>query len=614
MDEQELIGRDIHAYLAAHEQKELLRFCVVGSVDDGKSSLIGKLLYDSGNIYEDHLAAIKKASKMEGAEIDLSLLTDGLKAEREQGITIDVAYRYFTTKVRKFIIADTPGHVQYTRNMVTGASTANVAVILVDARLGVLEQSRRHAYIASMLGIPHLLVAVNKMDLKGYAEGVYRQISADFAAFAGKLGFKDVTYVPISAVKGDNVVQPGANTKWYDGPTVLSFLESVPIAQDRNLRDFRFPVQYVLRPNLNYRGFAGQVASGVVKKGDPVMVLPSGKTTTVKAIDAFEGELEEAFSPQSVTVRLEHEVDVSRGDMLVHPSNRPRIARKLEADLVWLHERPLDTQKTYILKHTTQMVRVQVDTIDSKLNLQTLAYEPAAQLGLNDIARVQLTCRRALYFDAYDKNHETGAFILIDSLSNSTVGAGMIRRPEGEPDGEQELDVALKEVRAGSGLTPKTEVSPRERRERFGQSGAAVWLTGLPGSGRWSLAYALERRLFDLGRTAHVIDPTGESLASVAAAARACADAGLIAICAFESKLRSEREQVRAKVGAGRFFEVFVDTDVAVAKERRPDADLTGFEQPETPAVTVRLDLIRMHDVVDRVIAALDKAGQFEER
>ena len=610
MDEQELIGRDIHAYLAAHEQKELLRLVSVGSVDDGKSTLIGRLLFDSNNIYEDHLAAIKKASKMEGAEIDLSLATDGLKAEREQGITIDVAYRYFTTKVRKFIIADTPGHVQYTRNMVTGASTANVAVILVDARLGVLEQSRRHAYIASMLGIPHLLVAVNKMDLKEYDGGVYRQISEDFAAFAKKLGFKDVTYIPISALKGDNVVTHSARMEWYRGPTVLGYLETVPIAGDRNLQDFRFPVQYVLRPNLDYRGFAGQVASGVVKKGDAVMVLPSGKTTTIKAIDTYGGELEEAFSPQSVTLRLEHEVDVSRGDMLVHPSNRPRVARKLEADLVWLHERPLDTQKTYILKHTTQMVRVQVDTLDSKLNLQTLAYEPAAQLGLNDIARVQLTCRRALYLDAYEKNRETGAFILIDSLSNGTVGAGMIRTSAGE----QDLDLALKEVRAGSGLTPKTEVSPRERRERFGQSGATVWLTGLPGSGRWSLAYAIERRLFDLGRTAHVIDPTGETLGSVAAAARACSDAGLIAICAFESKLRSEREQVRARVGAQRFFEVFVDTDVAVAKERRPDADLSGFEPPDAAAVTVRLDLIRMHEVVDRVIAALEQAGQFEER
>jgi len=607
--EQELIQRDIHAYLAAHEQKELLRLVSVGSVDDGKSTLIGRLLYDSNNLYEDHLAAIKKASKMEGAEIDLSLATDGLKAEREQGITIDVAYRYFTTKTRKFIIADTPGHVQYTRNMVTGASTANVAVILVDARLGVLEQSRRHAYIASLLGIPHLLVAVNKMDLKAYDRAVFDAIRGDFGAFAQKLGFKDVTYVPISALKGDNVVQKSAHTAWYAGQTVLGYLESVPIASDRNLDDFRFPVQYVLRPNLDYRGFAAQIAGGVVRKGDPIMVLPSGKRSRVKAIDTYDGELDEAYAPMSVTLRLTDEVDVSRGDTLVHPDNRPRVSRYFEADLVWMHERPLDTQKTYLIKHTTQMVRVQVDRIDSRLNLQTLEHEPAKALGLNDIARVHLTCRRALYFDAYQRNRETGAFILIDSLTNGTVGAGMIRTALGE----QELDDAFREIRAGSGLTPKTEVSPRERRERMGQSGATVWLTGYPGSGRWSLAYALERRLFDLGRTALVADPVGENLVSMISAARAATNAGLIVICAFEAKQRTEREQVRERIGAQRFFEVFVDTDLAVCQERRPDADFTGFEPPEAPAATVQLDRMRLHNAVDQVLDALERAGQFEE-
>ena len=607
--EQELIARDIHAYLAAHEQKELLRFVSVGSVDDGKSTLIGRLMFDSNNVYEDHLAAVKKASKMDGAEIDLSLLTDGLKAEREQGITIDVAYKYFTTKTRKFIIADTPGHVQYTRNMVTGASTANVAVILVDARLGVLEQSRRHAYIASMLGIPHLLVAVNKMDLKRFERDVYDAICSDFGAFAKRLGFKDVTYIPISALRGDNVVTRSVNMPWYEGETVLGYLESVPIAQDRNLGDFRFPVQYVLRPNLDYRGFAGQIASGVIKKGDEVMDMASGKRSRVKAIDTYQGELDEAFAPMSVTLRLSDEIDVSRGDMLVRPDNRPRVSRYFEADLVWLHERPLDTQKTYIIKHTTQMVRVQVDRIVSKVDLMTLAQEPASSLGLNDIARVQLTCRRALYFDAYQQNRETGAFILIDSLSNGTVGAGMIRTGRGD----QDLEQALREVRAGSGLTPKSEVSPRERRERMGQSGATVWLTGLPGSGRWSLAYALERRLFDLGRTAHVIVPTGENLESAISAARACTMAGLITICAFESKHQNERAQVKERIGDNRFFEVYVDTDPAVAKERRPDSDQTGFEPPDAPAVTVHLDRIKMHNAVEQIIEALEKAGQFDE-
>jgi bifunctional enzyme CysN/CysC len=447
------------------------------------------------------------------------------------------------------------------------------------------------------------------MDLRGYDQSVYDSIRADFGAFAGKLDFADVTYIPISALKGDNVVKPTTNMPWYTGETVLGYLETVPIAQDRNLSDFRFPVQYVLRPNLDYRGFCAQVASGTLKRGDRVMVLPSGKTSVVKAIDTYSGEIAEAFAPMSVTVRLNDEVDCSRGDMLVHEGNRPRVARHFEADLVWMHERGLDTQKSYILKHTTQMVRAQVDRIESKLNLSTLEHEPSSALGLNDIARVHVTCRRALYFDAYEKNRETGAFILIDSLTNATVASGMIRTGQGG----QDLEAALKEVRAGSGLAPKTEVSPRERRERMGQSGATVWLTGLPGSGRWSLAYALERRLFDLGRTAHVADPVGESLESMASVARACTKAGLITICAFESKLRSEREQVRARVGAERFLEVFVDTSLEVCRERRPDADFSGFEAPEAPAVTVQLDRIRLHDAAEQVLLALERAGQFEE-
>jgi bifunctional enzyme CysN/CysC len=608
--DQELIAKDIEAYLGAHERKELLRFVTVGSVDDGKSSLIGKLLLDSDNVYADHLAAVKKASKMEGAEIDVSLLTDGLKAEREQGITIDVAYKYFTTQKRKFIIADTPGHVQYTRNMVTGASTANVAVILVDARLGVLEQSRRHAYIASLLGIPHLLVTVNKMDLKAYERSVYEQICKDFGAFASKLAFKDITYVPISAIKGDNVVQKSANMSWYDGQTVLGYLESVPIAQDRNLDDFRFAVQYVLRPNLDYRGFAGQIASGVIERGEPVMVLPSGKTSRVRSIDTHAGELAEAFAPMSVTLRLEDEVDCSRGDMLVKPDNRPRVARSFEADLVWLHERPLDTQKSYILKHTTQMVRAQVERIDARIDLLTLTEQPASELGLNDIARVQVTCRRALYFDDYRKGRDTGSFILIDSLSNVTVGAGMIRSGRGE----QDLDQALKEIRAGSAMAPKTEVSPRERRERMGQSGATVWLTGLQGSGRWTLAYALERKLFDLGRTAHVLEPGPEGLTAMIEAAHACTRAGLIAICAFESKTLASRAQAASRIGQLRFLEVFVDTSREVCRERRPDGDFSGFEPPAEPAVTVQLDRMRLHEAVDQVISALERTGQFDDR
>ncbi|MGA7123188.1 MAG: sulfate adenylyltransferase subunit CysN [Polyangiaceae bacterium] len=426
--ERELISSDIDSYLRRYQDKELLRFVAVGSVDDGKSTLIGRLLYDTGSVYEDQLAAVRKATQMAGTEVDLSLLTDGLAAEREQGITIDVAYRYFSTPRRKFIIADTPGHVQYTRNMVTGASTANVALILIDARLGVLQQSRRHAYIASLLGIPHLAVCVNKMDLVEYDRAVFTRIREEFSNFTQALSFSDVTFFPTSALLGDNCVHRSTKIPWYAGPTVLEFLESVPVHEERNLEHFRYPVQYVLRPNLDYRGFAGRIASGIVKKGDPVLSLASGRTSRVKAIDTFDGERSEAFAPQSVTLRLEDEIDVSRGDMLVHPDDAPRVARTFDAQLVWMHDSPLDPKKTYLLKHTTQIVRVDVDRIHWRTDMDTLEDVPARLLGLNDIGRVTLTAHRALFLDPYAGNRETGSFILIDSISNTTVGAGMVIR------------------------------------------------------------------------------------------------------------------------------------------------------------------------------------------
>jgi bifunctional enzyme CysN/CysC len=612
MSDQELIRDDIEAYLARHEQKTQLRFVIVGSVDDGKSTLIGRLLYDTNMVYDDQLHAARKASNMEDGSLDLSLLTDGLAAEREQGITIDVAYRYFTTEKRKFIVADTPGHLQYTRNMVTGASTADVGIILIDARLGVLEQSRRHAYIASLLGIPHLLVAVNKMDLKAYSRDVYQAIRDEFTQFTKSLRFKDVTYVPVSALKGDNVVTRSDKTPWYNGETVLSFLENVPVAEDRNLRDFRYPVQYVLRPNLDYRGFCGQIASGSVKQGDTVMVLPSGKQSKVKHIDTYEGELETASAPQSVTLRLADEIDISRGDMLVLPDNRPRVTRSFEAHLVWMHERPLDTQKTYLIKHTTQVVRAQIDKIHSKLDLTTLKELPTHELALNDIARVTVTCHRALYVDPYEQNRSTGAFILVDSLYNTTVGAGMISAPD--QASRQSLDEAFKEIRAGSGLTAHTQVSPRERRERFGQSGATVWLTGLPGSGRWSLAYALERKLFDLGRTAHVVTPFSDTLDSITSAAHACTDAGLITICAYPTYKRADRAKVKQGIGEKRFVEVFVDTPLALCKERRPDATFEGFEPPTAADLVVKLEEQRVHTAIEAIVELLARHGQFDER
>ncbi len=606
--DEELIDKDILGFLAKHENKELLRFVIVGSVDDGKSTLIGRLLFELKAVYEDQLEAVMKATTMVGVPIDFSLITDGLEAERAQGITIDVAYRYFTTEKRKFIVADTPGHTQYTRNMVTGASTADVCIILIDARLGVLEQSRRHAYIASLLGIPHLLVAVNKMDLMEYGEQRFAEIQREFAKFTSGLTFKDVTFVPVSALLGENVVQRGEQMPWYKGPTVLGFLETVPIAEDRNLKDFRFPVQYVIRPHLNYRGFAAQVSSGVVKKGDPVMVLPSGKTSRVKAIDSFEGEREDAFMPESVTIRLEDEIDCSRGDMIVHPNNRPRIGRSFEADVVWMHERPLDPQKSYFLKHTTQVIRMQVEKVHDRIDLSTLERVPAETLGLNEIGRLTITCHRPIYYDAYLDNRVTGAFVIVDSLNNATVASGMIRRDEGH----QSVDDALKELRAGSGLANRTQVSPKERRERLGQAGVTVWLTGLPGSGKVNVAYVLERKLFDLGHSAHVLAPEGHAIGAVAVAVKALTDAGLITICALPAKTRAERALVREKVGGERFLEVFVNTDPAISAERKPEADREGFEAPEQADLALSQDDSMVEHAVDKIIELLAKRGQVD--
>ena len=537
MREAELIDSDIVGYLARHEAKELLRFVIVGSVDDGKSTLIGRLLHDINAVYDDQLSAVRRATTMEGEAVDFSLITDGLAAEREQGITIDVAYRYFATERRKFIVADTPGHVQYTRNMVTGASTADVGVILIDARLGVLEQSRRHAYIASLLGIPHLLVAVNKMDLRGYEQATFEAIRTEFREFVGGLGFRDVTFVPVSALRGENVVAPSKHMPWYDGPTVLGFLERVPIAEDRNLSDFRYPVQYVIRPNLDYRGFAAQVASGVVGKGDEVLVLPSGRRTRVRAIDSADGERTQAFAPESVTLRLEDEVDCSRGDMIVHPHNRPRVARSFDAHVVWMHERALDPDKTYWLKHTTRMVRMQVDAVRWKMDLETLEERAAETLALNDVGRVGITCHQPLYFDAYAKNRATGSFVIVDSLSNNTVGAGMII--------EEATATAAATAREPGG---RTQVSPRERAEKLGQAGVTLLLHGAPAAELRVVAFALERRLFDLGRVAHVLFAGEADATALAWAARECTDAGLLTICVSAGGGEAE-DEVRAVVG-----------------------------------------------------------------
>jgi sulfate adenylyltransferase large subunit len=487
----------LEAWLRAQEKKDLLRFVTIGSVDDGKSTLIGRLLHDSGRVYDDHLSAVQRASargatRGQGstATIDLSLLTDGLKAEREQGITIDVAYRYFATEKRKFIIADTPGHVQYTRNMATGASTADVAIILIDARLGVLPQTRRHAYIAALLGIPHLVVCINKMDLVGWDGAAYARIRDAITDHATRLGIPDVRCLPVSALDGDQIVRRGESAPWYDGPTLLELLESVPLATDTGLPELRFPVQYVIRPSLDYRGFAGQIAAGVVRAGDEVTALPSGKTSKVVSIDTYDGPIDEAFAPMSVTLRLADEIDVSRGDMLVHGAARPAVSDRLDARVVWMAEKALDPTRTYVLKHTTRTTRVEVERIEGIIDPETLATRPAARLELNDIGRLTLRCHQALFIDAYAASRTTGAFILIDALTNDTVAAGMIEPP---PTGARADAAEVEEIE---------RVTAADRRARLGQGGSVIEIGGRDAL---ATAYKLERALFERGRVAAVV-------------------------------------------------------------------------------------------------------------
>ncbi len=486
-------AESIDAFLKLDEKKELLRFSTAGSVDDGKSTLIGRLLVDSKGVYEDQVASARKASVNQSAgPLDFALLTDGLRAEREQGITIDVAYRYFATARRKFIIADTPGHEQYTRNMATGASTASLAIILVDARNGVLPQSRRHGYIAALLGIPHIVVCVNKMDLMDFRQDVYDRITAEFGDYAGRLGLENILYMPVSALLGDNVVTRSENTPWYQGPALLEHLETVPIHRDRNFRDFRFPVQYVLRPNLDFRGFSGQVVSGVVRKGDSVMVLPSGRVSRVTSIVTYDGNPEEAWPPMSVTLCLEHEIDISRGDMLVHPTSSIHVARRFDAMVVWMNAVALDPDKTYLLKHTTHSVKATVRAIHHKVDVNSLDELTAGRLEMNEIGSVSIETVRPLFFDPYHHNRGTGGFILIDPMTNETVAAGMIRGALGQEPARQRREESELEL---------TRVTPGERYARSGHRPATVWMSGEP-----EIAYIAERKLFDRGCHVQVLD------------------------------------------------------------------------------------------------------------
>ena len=483
----ELIEKDIEAYLHQHEQKDLLRLLTCGSVDDGKSTLIGRLLHDSKMIYEDQLAAVTNDSRKSGTQgdnVDLALLVDGLQAEREQGITIDVAYRYFSTERRKFIIADTPGHEQYTRNMATGASTCDLAVILIDARYGLMTQTRRHTFIASLLGIRHILVAVNKMDLVEFSQSRFEEIRNEYLDFAEKLPLGDVKFVPISALDGDNVVSPSEHTPWYDGPTLMDTLETVQVSSDRNLADFRFPVQYVNRPNLNFRGFAGTIASGEVKPGDEVMVLPSRKTSRIDSIVTYDGSLDIAAAGQAVTLTLEDEIDVSRGDMLVHPHNPPQLSRDLNAKLVWMAEETMKPGKQYTIKAGSLVASGTVSAIQHRIDVNTLEQIKADQLQLNEIAQCSLSLDRPLPFDAYESNRATGAFIVIDRLTNATVGAGMLQAANVADDNN-------------------ATVTPAERQARLGQAAVTVSFVG---ENTANQLQQFERQLFNRGGLGVVVD------------------------------------------------------------------------------------------------------------
>ncbi|WP_022966519.1 sulfate adenylyltransferase subunit CysN [Denitrificimonas caeni] len=574
----ELISQDILAYLAQHERKELLRFLTCGNVDDGKSTLIGRLLHDSKMIYEDHLETITRDSKKVGTtgdDIDLALLVDGLQAEREQGITIDVAYRYFSTTKRKFIIADTPGHEQYTRNMATGASTCDLAIILVDARHGVEDQTRRHSYIASLLGIRHLVVAINKMDLKGYDEKVYNEIKDDYLAFAKQINLdtSSLYFVPMSALKGDNVVNRSEHTHWYAGQTLMEILESVDVSGDLNDRAMRFPVQYVNRPNLNFRGFAGTLASGSLRKGDAITVLPSGKSSQIKSIVTFDGELEQAIAGQAITLTLEDEIDISRGDLIVSAQDTVRSSDHFEAMLVWMGEEPLLPGKRYDFKRATSYIPGNISAIEHRVDVNTLAQNTVSSLQLNEIGRVQISLDAPLALDDYQANRTTGAFIVIDRLTNITVGAGMIIAPNNIPCPTRSI--------------AKSRVSRDERTLRLGQQPVTVLFSGLSGAGKSTLAYAVERKLFDTGRAVYVLDGQNlrhdinkglpldrvgrsENWRRAAQVARQFNEAGLITLAAFVAPDAEGREQAKASIGKERLITVYVQASPQVCQERDP--------------------------------------------
>lgn len=583
-NQQPATSLDILEFLDQDEKKDLLRLLTAGSVDDGKSTLIGRLLADSKRLYEDQLAALERDSKRvghAGEKIDYALLLDGLKAEREQGITIDVAYRYFSTNKRKFIIADTPGHEQYTRNMVTGASTANLAILLVNAETGVITQTKRHTFIVSLLGIKHVVLAVNKMDLVDYSQDRFYEICEDYKKFIARLEIPDLHFIPMSALNGDNVVENTENLSWYNGPTMLEFLENVQVSSDNNFIDLRFPVQYVLRPTHDFRGFSAPVASGIIRKNDEVMVLPSRKKSKVKSIVTYDGEVDYAFPPQSVTVTLEDEIDISRGDILVHPNNVPQVERHFEAMIVWMDEQPMDPSQQFFIKHNSNVTKARFDEIRYKLDINSLHKQDTDHLVLNEIGRTVITTARPLYFDPYRKNKITGSFIIIDPITHNTSAVGMIiDRLSSDRLPSRITTKDMKRIQSGRSL-----ISREDREKTYNQKGATIWITGLHASGKNELAYILEKRLFEAGAKVVLLDGSSvrsglsneldfspadraEHLRRVAEICRLLNDQGIVTICCFISPKEDIRRQVKEIIGEDRFQLIYMNADLEFCQNR----------------------------------------------
>ncbi len=625
----ELIAVDIDEYLRSHQYKSLLRFITCGSVDDGKSTLIGRLLYESHLVFEDHLAALEVDSAKvgtQGGDLDFALLLDGLTAEREQGITIDVAYRFFSTERRKFIVADTPGHEQYTRNMVTGASTADVAVILVDARKGMLTQTRRHSYLVSLLGIKRVVVAINKMDLVDYSEDTFGAIADDYLDFAGRIGLDDVTFIPLSALRGDNIIEPSANTPWYHGPTLLGYLETVPVDDEAAEGPFRMPVQWVNRPNLDFRGFAGRIVGGTIRPGDPIRVLPSGTTSTVDRIVTMDGDLDEAIAGQSVTITLADEIDASRGDVICAADSPAEVADQFEGHVVWMHEDAMLPGRPYLMKIGARTVGATIAQPKYRVDINNLDHLAATTLELNEIGVCNISLDRPVPFDPYADNRDTGGFIIIDKLTNVTVGAGL-------------LHFALR--RSHNIHWQDVRVDKDARAAQSNHRPAVVWLTGLSGAGKSTIANIVESKLHSLGVRTYLLDGDNvrhglnrdlgftdadrvENIRRIAEVSALMVDAGLVVLVSFISPFRAERQLARDCVEDGEFIEVHVDTPLAVAEERDPKglyakarrgelSNFTGidspYEPPLDPEVRVDTGATTAEEAAEEIIATLRHRG-----